>query len=1163
MHLNRQALLSCPLPASVVGPYGDLTLHEPHAEMLASDALYQGTRVRVLAPDLAAMVLVHEVLHEVVTLYKTEHDDALALALGTERETFHAVSRAFVSGFPSPRVLAHEVEPEEFLAEKENVARVATETLLLYVANENPAYGPAKPLISDEELRRSTPYLSWLTRARNELEGAPRIGPAGESLLDMLLAPQRASPQSLLGQIDFIRTRWSTVLHSSALMRKLLLARDLLMEGSWAFRGGHHGGEHAPDTSARSFFHAGDEEYERFTEDRDWMPNVVMIAKSTFVWLAQLEKAYGRPVRTLADIPDEELATLSRRGINALWLIGLWKRSRASARVKRMMGNDEAIASAYSLAEYDIADELGGYGAFMDLKRRAQHHGVRLASDMVPNHVGIDAGWVVRHPEFFLSATEPPYPNYTFDGPDLSDDPGVGVFIEDGYWRRTDAAVVFKRLDRHTGDVKYIYHGNDGTSMPWNDTAQLDYTKKEVREAVINTILHVARMFPIIRFDAAMTLAKRHYQRLWFPEPGTGGDIPSRAAYSMTKEELSKVMPEEFWREVVDRAAVEAPDTLLLAEAFWMMEGYFVRTLGMHRVYNSAFMHMLKAEDNASFRTTIKNVLEFDPEVLKRFVNFMNNPDEKTAVEQFGDGDKYMGCCLLMCTLPGLPMLGHGQIEGFREKYGMEYARPRLSETPNPWLVARHEREIFPLLSMRQTFSGSRDFRLFDFITDDGGVNDDVIAFSNRGGGRAALVLYNNRYAETTGAVRMSSAFKPSANKASANKASANKASANAASAKGLVHEDLCTALGLSDAQRANGSSWVVFRDHERQLEYLRTVDDLLVRGLRLDLSAFSHVCFSEIVVANASKRVPLDRVRAEIGDRAVRDVFGYAEDIFLRNLHGPFEELLLATRNACMPDAPESIVPPGYVPSSPEPHSPAPPPSLEAFALALTDALERKVEGLAEEEVRLALRVATLHQGPGDDLTILLAAFVATDAVVHLAGRSAEDLRLELPLRRALAPALGLDEQALAELCVALTGLTLTGSLTEVLLAALTDARVRTFLLVHDAAAVTWFNKERWIAFATALAHAMRLDRVDVADDELAATMEASATSAYRLEDLLVALRDMERADHVAAVARESERVLEERAKASLGTNLHGGLSTNAEVLPIVGTDGEDGDRR
>ena len=186
--------------------------------------------------------------------------------------------------------------------------------------------------------------------------------------------------------------------------------------------------------------------------------------------------------------------------------------------------------------------------------------------------------------------------------------------------------MVFKHVDNATGATKYIYHGNDGTSMPWNDTAQLNYLIPAVREAVIQTILHVARNFPIIRFDAAMTLAKKHYQRLWFPEPGSGGAIPSRAEHGLTRPQFNAVFPVEFWREVVDRIAQEVPDTLLLAEAFWLMEGYFVRTLGMHRVYNSAFMNMLRDEDNAKYRAVMKNTMEFDLEILKRFVNFMNNP---------------------------------------------------------------------------------------------------------------------------------------------------------------------------------------------------------------------------------------------------------------------------------------------------------------------------------------------------------------------------------------------------------------------------------------------------------------------------------------------------------------------------------------------------------
>jgi hypothetical protein len=40
-----------------------------------------------------------------------------------------------------------------------------------------------------------------------------------------------------------------------------------------------------------------------------------------------------------------------------------------------------------------------------------------------------------------------------------------------------------------------------------------------------------------------------------------------------------------------------------------------------------------------------------------------------------------------MATMPGLPMLGHGQIEGFVEKYGMDFNKPRFEEDPDEDLV--------------------------------------------------------------------------------------------------------------------------------------------------------------------------------------------------------------------------------------------------------------------------------------------------------------------------------------------------------------------------------------------------------------------------------------------------------------------------------------------
>ena len=374
------------------------------------------------------------------------------------------------------------------------------------------------------------------------------------------------------------------------------------------------------------------------------------------------------------------------------------------------------MASAYSVSDYRIADELGGDTAWADLRQRAMARGIRLAADMVPNHMGLDSTWVVEHPERFISSPFPPFESYSFTGEDLSSDDRVVIQLEDHYWDSSDASVVFKRIDRASGEARYIYHGNDGTSFPWNDTAQLDYIRADVREAVIEQILEVARRFHVIRFDAAMVLARRHIQRLWYPLPGHEGGIPSRSASAISAAELRRLMPGEFWREVVDRVAAEVPDTLLLAEAFWLMEGYFVRSLGMHRVYNSAFMHMLRDEHNAEYQQVIRETVAFDARILGRYVNFMNNPDERSAADQFGSHDKYFGAATLLATLPGLPMFGHGQVEGYTEQYGMEFRRPQRDERPDQGLIDRHEREIFPLLRQRWRFAGSVGFSAIDRV---------------------------------------------------------------------------------------------------------------------------------------------------------------------------------------------------------------------------------------------------------------------------------------------------------------------------------------------------------------------------------------------------------------------------------------------------------------
>ena len=582
------------------------------------------------------------------------------------------------------------------------------ELLLIRVANENPALGPLRELVDDRPLERATRYREAIAGLEAVFAGEPADRPrrrvahraaahAGRARADLAGRPAALHPRPL-GRAARRRPRRA---HRSPRHRH----RDPRRGGARRSTCGSGRGRRraARPTEAPSFGGAA-EEPEAFSSDSAWMPRVVLMAKSTYVWLDQLSRAYGREIRTLDAIPDEELDTLARWGVTGLWLIGLWERSKASERIKRMRGN--AGRGRLGLLARRLPDRRRprrrgglreparpGLGARHPARERhgAQPHGHRLA-------LGHRAPGVV--PVARRSRPTRPTPSAA---PDLSSDERVGIVLEDHYWDDSDAAVVFKRFDRWTGDERYVYHGNDGTSFPWNDTAQLDFLDPAVREQVIQTILDVARRFPIIRFDAAMVLAKKHIRAAVVAGARARAAASRRAPSTrIPKAEFDARMPVEFWREVVDRVAAEVPDTLLLAEAFWLLEGYFVRTLGhAPRLQQRVHAHAPRRGRRRATGKVIKETLEFDPEILKRYVNFMSNPDEKTALEQFGKGDKYFGVATVLATLPGLPMLGHGQVEGFGEKYGMEFRRATLDEQPDPWLVERHEREIFPLLHRR------------------------------------------------------------------------------------------------------------------------------------------------------------------------------------------------------------------------------------------------------------------------------------------------------------------------------------------------------------------------------------------------------------------------------------------------------------------------------
>jgi ADP-glucose type glycogen/starch synthase len=700
---------------------------------LTADELRRTTTTPLTAAELQIWGVLNQALHLLGQSFVAQHQ----LLIPSELESStRALFRAKLQNFPVAPSQAVAVAAALHKGEPPCRDFFLIELCLLSLQAENRALRDGRNLFRPElqQLRKEHPFDQILHQI--DRQQALATSPfAGRSLLSLLQESLSASPDNLAGQLAGLRQRWGHFLPPELLSQfdtALALHQDELR-----MRGPVDGFE----PPAPLF--TSPEEIANFTLDRDWMPRTVLLAKAVFVWLAQLSNTYSREIRRLDQIPDEELDRLRDFGFSGLWLIGIWQRSDASRKIKHLHGKYNVSASAYAIFDYRIADELGGDPALDNLKQRCRQRGLRLACDVVTNHTGIDSQWMRRHPDWFIQSTYPPYPGYRYNGADLSGDGRLCIQIEDGYYDHSEAAVVFCRRDLQSGEVRYIYHGNDGTHLPWNDTAQLNFLLPQVREAMIGVILEAAKRFGIIRFDAAMTLAKKHFQRLWYPLPGGGEGVPSRSAYALSNDEFNRFFPEEFWREVVERIKAEQPDTLLVAEAFWLMEGYFVRTLGMHRVYNSAFMNMLMREDNARYHQTLREILLFDPAILQRFVNFMSNPDEKTAIEQFGDGDKYFCVATLLCTMPGLPLFAHGQLEGLREKYGMEYTRPEWQELPDQRLLHDHWRIIAPLLRRRQLFSGAENFQLYDFISEIG-LEENVYAFSNSAGPERVLVLCNN-----------------------------------------------------------------------------------------------------------------------------------------------------------------------------------------------------------------------------------------------------------------------------------------------------------------------------------------------------------------------------------------------------------------------------------
>ena len=269
----------------------------------------------ITAGQINALGMIDEIFHLVLHKYYEDNGQIIRHALFTELETKIGKQRLdqalshFVDLFPPSLVYQKKLSQEKYLKGQtngvSNTERELEELLMLWLTNANPATAPFAELFDENELANKTAYLQIIDGIAIFFKHQPHFGPEHQDLVTMLRMPAIMVPQSLGGQLEYIRTHWGQLLGDKLL--KLLGSLDLIKEETRpVFEG--PGTTQVPDYANGAIGAFGDHaEIERFSPDSDWMPNVVMMAKNTFVWLNQLSRQYNRQIDRLDLIPDETL----------------------------------------------------------------------------------------------------------------------------------------------------------------------------------------------------------------------------------------------------------------------------------------------------------------------------------------------------------------------------------------------------------------------------------------------------------------------------------------------------------------------------------------------------------------------------------------------------------------------------------------------------------------------------------------------------------------------------------------------------------------------------------------------------------------------------------------------------------------------------------------
>jgi hypothetical protein len=371
----------------------------------------------------------------------------------------------------------------------------------------------------------------------------------------------------------------------------------------------------------------------------------VIYELNTAAWLHDVGERAGKRVR-LGDVPAEEWDRVTPDGVDAVWLMGVWRRSKAGRRLALdspdqlasfraavpELDDGDVIGSAYCVREYKVAGRLGGRKGLAAARAALAERGVRLIVDFVPNHVAPDHPWLAKHPNYFVRGS----------AEELAADPASFLAVGDSI----------------------IARGRDPFFPPWPDVAQLNAFAPGLRKAAAKTLCDIGDIADGVRCDMAMLLLNDVFARTW-------------------GERVGEVPAQEYWTDVIGAVRAVHPGFLLVAEAYWDLE-WQLHQLGFDFCYDKRLYDRLLHGDAASVRGHLRAGLDYQ----RRLVRFLENHDEPRAAAELAP-DQERARAVAVATLPGATLWHEGQFEGRRVRLPVFLGR-RPEEPVDADLVAFH-----------------------------------------------------------------------------------------------------------------------------------------------------------------------------------------------------------------------------------------------------------------------------------------------------------------------------------------------------------------------------------------------------------------------------------------------------------------------------------------